>query len=108
MNKPNIPKPFLRDWPEDETDVDLSILGPDDGPELTPELAAQARHISEIPEEAEFWESIRKGGRPALPERDRKRRVTIMLDPDVIEHFKAEGRGWQTRVNAALRKAAGL
>jgi len=72
------------------------------------QLAAQARHISEIPEEAEFWESIRKGGRPALPERDRKRRVTIMLDPDVIEHFKAEGTGWQTRVNAALRKAAGL
>jgi uncharacterized protein (DUF4415 family) len=31
-----------------------------------------------------------------------------MLDPDVIEHFKAEGKGWQTRVNAALRKAAGL
>jgi uncharacterized protein (DUF4415 family) len=31
-----------------------------------------------------------------------------MLDPDVIAHFKAGGRGWQTRVNAALRKAAGL
>ena len=31
-----------------------------------------------------------------------------MLDPDVIEHFKAGGKGWQTRVNAALRKAAGL
>ena len=44
----------------------------------------------------------------AAAERYRKRRVTIMLDPDVIEHFKAEGRGWQTRVNAALRKAAGL
>ena len=31
-----------------------------------------------------------------------------MLDPDVIEHFKADGHGWQIRVNAALRKAAGL
>ncbi len=51
---------------------------------------------------------LKEGGRPRLPERYRKRRVTIMLDPDVIEHFKAEGRGWQIRVNAALRKAAGL
>ena len=32
----------------------------------------------------------------------------MVLDPDVIEHFKAGGRGWQTRINAALRKAAGL
>jgi uncharacterized protein (DUF4415 family) len=31
-----------------------------------------------------------------------------MLDPDVIARFKAGGRGWQTRINAVLRKAAGL
>jgi uncharacterized protein (DUF4415 family) len=71
-------------------------------------MMKHARHISEIPEEAEFLEFIRRGGRPLLPEQYRKRRVTIMLDPDVIEHFKAEGRGWQTRINAALRRAAGL
>ena len=28
--------------------------------------------------------------------------------PDVITHFKSEGCGWQTRLNAALRKVAGL
>ena len=93
---------------DDDDDVDLSNLGPDDAPELTPEMMARARTIFEIPEEAEFAEFIRKGGRPQLPERYRKRRVTIMLDPDVIEHFKAGGKGWQTRINAALRKAAGL
>jgi uncharacterized protein (DUF4415 family) len=98
----------LRDWPEGEPEPDLSNLGPDDAPELTPEVAANARTIFEIPEMAEFAEFIRKGGRPPLPERYRKRRVTIMLDPDVIEHFKAGGKGWQTRVNTALRKAAGL
>lgn len=108
MNKPNTPQPFLREWPDHEPDVDLSNLGPDDGPEPTAALAAQARTIFEIPGEAEFAEFIRKGGRPALPERYRKLRVSIMLDPDVIEHFKAEGKGWQTRMNAALRKAAGL
>ena len=34
--------------------------------------------------------------------------TTIRLDPDVIAAFKADGPGWQSRINAALRKAAGL
>lgn len=34
--------------------------------------------------------------------------TTIRLDPDVIEAFKAQGAGWQSRINDALRKAAGL
>ncbi|MEI9964844.1 MAG: BrnA antitoxin family protein [Caulobacteraceae bacterium] len=36
-----------------------------------------------------------------------KRQVTIRLDADLVEHFRAEGRGWQTRLNSALRKAVG-
>jgi uncharacterized protein (DUF4415 family) len=34
--------------------------------------------------------------------------ITIRLDPDIIEAFKADGSGWQSRINDALRKAAGL
>lgn len=34
--------------------------------------------------------------------------TTLRLDPDVIAAFKADGPGWQSRMNAALRKAAGL
>lgn len=34
--------------------------------------------------------------------------TTIRLDPDVVDAFKADGPGWQSRINAALRKAAGL
>ena len=33
---------------------------------------------------------------------------TLRLDPDVVSHFKATGAGWQTRINDALRKVAGL
>jgi uncharacterized protein (DUF4415 family) len=98
-----------RTGPEFEADDDdLSHLDEDDAPELTPELAARLRPNDEVPELEDLAELIRKGGRPLLPEEVRKRRVTIMLDPDVIAHFKAGGRGWQTRMNAALRKAAGL
>jgi uncharacterized protein (DUF4415 family) len=79
-----------------------------ENPEWTEEDFARAKSIFEIPELADLAALVRKGGRPLLPSEVRKRRVTIMLDPDVIEHFKAGGKGWQTRVNAALRKAAGL
>jgi uncharacterized protein (DUF4415 family) len=34
--------------------------------------------------------------------------VNIRLDPDVVAHFRAGGPGWQSRINAALRKVAGL
>lgn len=34
--------------------------------------------------------------------------TTLRLDPDVVERFKADGPGWQSRMNAALRKAVGM
>ena len=55
----------------------------------------------------EFFTRARPG-RPTKPEAERKQRVTIMLDKDVIQHFKKDGKGWQTRANEALRKSAGL
>jgi uncharacterized protein (DUF4415 family) len=88
-------------------DGDEPILD-DENPEWTEADFAQAKRLDEIPELAELAGLVRKGGRPRLPAAARKRRVTIMLDPDVLEHFKAGGRGWQTRINAALRKASGL
>jgi uncharacterized protein (DUF4415 family) len=33
--------------------------------------------------------------------------VTLRLDRDILEHFQEGGPGWQDRINAALRKAAG-
>src|SRR5690606_33605299 len=34
--------------------------------------------------------------------------VSIRVDRDVLAHFQEGGPGWQDRLNAALRKAAGL
>lgn len=34
--------------------------------------------------------------------------VSLRIDQDVLEHFQSGGPGWQDRMNAALRKAAGL
>ena len=45
-------------------------------------------------------------GRPALEKP--KKQVTLRLDADVVESFRAEGAGWQSQTNATLRKARGL
>lgn len=37
-----------------------------------------------------------------------KRLVSLRLDPDVVDYFRSTGPGWQGRMNAALRRAAGL
>ncbi len=34
--------------------------------------------------------------------------MSLRIDQDVLEHFQAEGPGWQERINAALRAAAGI
>jgi len=34
--------------------------------------------------------------------------IKLRIDPDVLAHFRAMGPGWQSRINEALRKAAGL
>lgn len=72
---------------------------PDEAPELTADWFAKA----------DLYKGdklIRRGGRPkkAAP----KAAVNIRLDPDVLARFRAGGRGWQSRINAALRKAVGL
>ena len=33
-----------------------------------------------------------------------KKQITLRLDPDVIEFFKKQGRGYQSMINAVLRK----
>jgi uncharacterized protein (DUF4415 family) len=55
---------------------------------------------------AAYWQqaSIKRGrGRPAVAVK--RPTLNMRVDADVLEAFKATGRGWQTRVNAALRDA---
>ncbi len=76
-----------------------------DALELDEAWFREAKPTADIPELVEL---LRRQGRPPLPEADRKTRVTLYLDPDVLARLKADGKGWQTRANAALRLALGL
>ena len=50
------------------------------------------------PDEGEFDESTARVVEPR-----RKQAISVRLDPDILEFFKADGPGYQTRMNAALR-----
>lgn len=43
--------------------------------------------------------------KPTIP--NVKEQVTLRLDQDVLEHFQADGPGWQDRINDALRRVLG-
>lgn len=78
--------------------IESSWIDPDDAPELTDEWFAKANlYVGE--------KLVRRGGRPRGSS---KAQVTLRLDQDVIARFKDAGPGWQSRMNAALRTAAGL
>lgn len=34
-----------------------------------------------------------------------KKLVSLRLSPEVVDHFKASGRGWQTRIDSTLRES---
>jgi uncharacterized protein (DUF4415 family) len=63
-----------------DEDIDFSDL-----PEIPPEKFAQAL--------------VRKGLRPAM----RKAQITLRVDSDVLDWFRAKGAGYQSQMNAVLR-----
>lgn len=80
----------------------------EDNPEWSREDLARARPAAEVLPEimgaalaAEMLQP-KKPGRPKAP--SPKVPTAIRLDADVLEVFKSQGRGWQTRINQALRE----
>ena len=43
-------------------------------------------------------------GRPPRPAAQHKVSISIRLDRDIVEGYRASGKGWQSRLNADLRK----
>ena len=68
----------------------------DDPPELTKQMLSRA--------EIRHGAKVIKRGRPPLEHP--KEAVKFRLDHDVLAAYRKTGSGWQTRINADLRKAA--
>jgi uncharacterized protein (DUF4415 family) len=73
-----------------------------DNPEWTEQDFAKARPFAEV--FPDLAESIRRSrGRPKVE--NPRQQISLRLDPDVIEKFKATGKGWQSRINDVLKAA---
>jgi uncharacterized protein (DUF4415 family) len=94
-------------WVDDKTG---ELIGPD--PEIerptTDDELRQAKPFREVFPDlaASIDRELAKRGRPKAEQT--KQPVTIRLDPDIVDHYKATGKGWQSRMNDDLRKMAGL
>lgn len=78
-------------------DTESNWVDPDDAPELDDDWFDRA--------EIRIGETVIRPGRP---KGSAKHPVSLRLDKDVLARFRADGPGWQSRMNEALRKAAGL
>ena len=72
-----------------------SSMGKDFDPDTAPDLSKDA-----WPEKFSAAEVRR--GRPLSD--NPKVSTTIRLSREVIDHFRSDGRGWQTRIDEALRE----
>ena len=87
--------------PEEDAAINAGIADDPDTFEADDEWFATAKPSSEaVPHILERYRRTR--GKQKAPT---KERVHIRLDADVVEHFRRGGRGWQTRLNEALREA---
>lgn len=109
--------PDLTDWARVDAMTDEDIArqiaeDPDVAPEWTEEAAAQARPAREVLVE-QFGPEVaaqmlkRKPGQRGAQRAPTKESITLRLDRDVLAHFRAQGAGWQSRINEALRAAMG-
>ena len=78
----------------------------DENPEWTAADFAKARPASEVLPHifgAKLaQEMLKPRGRPRA--QHPKERINIRLSHEVLEYFKSEGDGWQTRIDLALRQ----
>ncbi|MGQ0564182.1 MAG: BrnA antitoxin family protein [Gemmobacter sp.] len=104
------PKTVTVIWPTPEEDaaITAAALSDPDAQPLTDEELAGMRPVWDYPELVAVLQKEGKLGRPPLPATEKKQRVTLHLDPDVLARLREGGKGWQTRANAALRGALGL
>ena len=70
------------DWKRVKAMKDEDILVDGDSPEITAERWSNAIVIDRKPP---------------------KKNITLRIDPEIIDWFKARGKGYQTRMNAVLR-----
>jgi uncharacterized protein (DUF4415 family) len=79
------------------TQADMDAVS--DNPEWTEDDFAKA-----VPFDQAFPEIAKTIRRRGAQKEPRKVSTTIRLSPEVVEHFRADGPGWQGRIDDALKE----
>lgn len=94
----------MPDQPETTDRPQFDSKPDDDNPEWTATEFARAQPGWMLPEAARLAFPNTRGPQTTPV----KRQVTLRLSPDVLAAFRATGKGWQTRIDAALKAHLGL
>jgi uncharacterized protein (DUF4415 family) len=87
---------------QEEARVREGIAADPDNPEITDAQFAKAQPFAEVfPTLAGSLRRTRGPQKAPV-----KQLVSLRLDQDVLDRFRATGPGWQSRMNEALRQAA--
>jgi len=87
----------------EEARVQRGIAADPDNPEWTAKDLKRAKRFTEM------FPALAESRRARGPQKEpTKVAISLRLSRDVVERFKADGPGWQTRMDEALKKAAGL
>lgn len=95
---------FLNEKPTEEDAKLIATAESDpDNPPLTDDQLRRMRPAHLVRPGLVARQLRRERGRPKSEKT--KQQVTLRIDRDVLEKFRATGQGWQRRINDALRKA---
>ncbi len=92
---PKLKKGTILPTDEEDRRINAGIAADPDTYELTEAEFAKMRPVSEIHPQI----PLRVRGPQANPT---KKSTTIRLDSEVLDFFKAQGKGWQTKINNIL------
>lgn len=84
--------------PTDQEDAVITRQAAEDGTLLSDAQLAEMKPLAAFPE----LQALIKRGRP--PKSKPKQSTTLRLTAEVLEFFKAGGKGWQGRIDAVLKE----
>ena len=90
--------------PKEDAVIHAGIDADPDARELDAQWFAKAKPASEVLPHETYATLIAKRPRGRPKATETKVFTAIRLDADVLSAFKSTGKGWQTRVNLALRQ----
>jgi uncharacterized protein (DUF4415 family) len=98
---------IARMTPEADAEITAAALSDPDTQPLSDEELGSMRPMSDV--DPELLDRIRRYRGQRGPQKDpTKVLVSLRLDRDLVDHLRATGPGWQTRVNDLVRKHSRL